>query len=439
MHTYIQGTSTVCENGIFNYLRRARGLLWHHSVNIPLIVLGAAAAMMLAERVRPGRQLPSAPGFLARAVALNGFQAASVFLLGSTLDHWWSRLALWDLSGLGTLASAGIGYLAITFIYYWWHRARHEVDWLWRSLHQLHHSPARLEIATSFYKHPLEIGANALLSSAVLYGLLGMSPAAGALAVLITGLAELVYHWNVRTPRWMGWFFQRPEMHGIHHERSRHTNNYADLPLWDMLFGTFENPEVFEADCGFEKHREARIGAMLLGVDVNDDNAQRPSAVAAAVVGLGLLRMAADPLGLTVLGGVAAATGASPAPKVFTAFGEFEPFSTGVTMRWTDLDGLQHAMPLEPDGARLRGAYNRRNAYGAVVVFLPEARRQPLLTPMFEAVAQQSLCGERPLLAQLGIDPQTVVSDVTLEYQARPGTPSIPPQTVHCTQDQSHA
>ena len=43
-----------------------------------------------------------------------------------------------------------LGYLTITFVYYWWHRARHEHPWLWRYLHQIHHSPARLEIVTSF-------------------------------------------------------------------------------------------------------------------------------------------------------------------------------------------------------------------------------------------------------------------------------------------------
>ena len=31
---------------------------------------------------------------------------------------------------------------------------------LWRTLHQLHHSPKRLEIVTSFYQHPLEIISN---------------------------------------------------------------------------------------------------------------------------------------------------------------------------------------------------------------------------------------------------------------------------------------
>ena len=178
---------------------------------------------------------------------------------------------------------------------------------------------------------------------------------------------------------------------------------------------------------------------MLLGVDVNDKTAPRPSGVAAAVVGLGLARMAADPLGLTVLGGVAAATGASPAPKVFTAFGDFEPFSTQVTVRWTDQEGEAQAIAIEPDGTRLRGAYNRRNAYGAVLVFLPEARRQPLLTPMFDAVAERALCGGRPLLAELGINPASVGSDVTLEYAARPGMPGIPSQTIRCAEGQTHA
>lgn len=407
-------------------------------MNIPLLVIGAAGVMMLIERLTPGRPLPEASGSYARALAFNGIQAASIYLLGTRLDDWWSALAPWQL-GLGTVASAALGYLAITFVYYWWHRARHELGWLWRVVHQLHHSPARIEIVSSFYKHPLEIGLNALLSSAILYGLVGVSPQAGAVAVLFTGLAELVYHWNVRTPRWLGYIFQRPEMHAIHHQRDRHTNNFSDLPLWDIAFGTFENPERFEDQCGFAEHREARIGAMLVGRDVNDQHAARPCALAGTVVGLGVVRMVADPLGLPMLGGAAAATAASPAPKVFSAFGDFEPFSTAITLRWTDTSGHTHALPLDPEGPRLRGAYNRRNAYGATVVFLPEARRQPMLAPMFESIAHHALCGERGLLAELGIDPDSVTGDVVLDYDVRPGTPDIPPQTVRCEEGTNRA
>ena len=87
-----------------------------------------------------------------------------------------------------------IGYATITFVYYWWHRMRHSIPVFWRLLHQLHHSPVRIEVITSFYKHPLEILFNGVLTSAILYILLGISVTAVGLCVLITALAEFVYH-----------------------------------------------------------------------------------------------------------------------------------------------------------------------------------------------------------------------------------------------------
>jgi hypothetical protein len=50
--------------------------------------------------------------------------------------------------------SPALGGLIAYFIFYWWHRWRHESDLLWRLFHQIHHSPQRLEVITSFYKHP---------------------------------------------------------------------------------------------------------------------------------------------------------------------------------------------------------------------------------------------------------------------------------------------
>ena len=65
-----------------------------------------------------------------------------------------------------------IVYFVATFVFYWWHRWRHEVPILWRWLHQLHHSPQRIEVITSFYKHPLEIAVNSVLSTAIVFVLL---------------------------------------------------------------------------------------------------------------------------------------------------------------------------------------------------------------------------------------------------------------------------
>lgn len=232
---------------------------------ILIFILAAAAGMILIEVLRPGREFPRVAGWWGRAALLNGFQVAIAALAPFAWDRWMQLERPWSADALGTVRGALLGYLAITFVYYWWHRWRHEVPFLWRWVHQVHHSPRRIEVITSFYKHPIEIFVNSLLSSAICYFVVGLGPAAAAQAILLTGLAELFYHWNVRTPHRLGYLVQRPESHCVHHQHGLHRYNYADLPLWDMLFGTFRNPRKWEATCGFRPENEARLGAMLAG------------------------------------------------------------------------------------------------------------------------------------------------------------------------------
>ena len=98
-----------------------------------------------------------------------------------------------------------------------------------------------------------------------------VSPAVGGLLayLIATLLGEFFYHTNVKTPRWVGFFFQRPEMHRIHHQHNRHKNNYGDITWWDMLFGTYENPPEFKATCGFDDEKEQRLFSMLAFNDVH--------------------------------------------------------------------------------------------------------------------------------------------------------------------------
>jgi sterol desaturase/sphingolipid hydroxylase (fatty acid hydroxylase superfamily) len=69
--------------------------------------------------------------------------------------------------------------------------------------------------------------------------------------------------------QWVGRFFQRPEMHRIHHQYQRHRNNYGDLVIWDILFGTYENPPRVDCRCGFDPEMEERLPDMLLWRDVH--------------------------------------------------------------------------------------------------------------------------------------------------------------------------
>jgi sterol desaturase/sphingolipid hydroxylase (fatty acid hydroxylase superfamily) len=233
-----------------------------------ILAVAALGAGMLAVEARwPGRAFPAVPGFRLRALASLAVQAGAVWLAGVSWDAWFAAHRLFSADALGTLPGALLGYGAITLVYYGWHRARHEVPFLWRWLHQVHHSPQRLELLTAFYKHPLEIVVNGVLSSAIVYLGLGLGPAAAALAVTLTGAAELFYHWNVRTPRWLGWWIQRPESHCVHHAAGVHAYNYSDLPLWDWLFGTLSNPRDWQGRCGFGA-AEQRVGEMLRGREV---------------------------------------------------------------------------------------------------------------------------------------------------------------------------
>src|SRR5437870_7433556 len=72
--------------------------------------------------------------------------------------------------------------------------------------------------------------------------------------------------------------------------------------------------------------------------------------------------MAGDLLHMPVLKGIAAATGASPAPRVFSAVKGLETFSTRYFIEWIDTTGASHSVEITPERyAHLRGPYNRRN------------------------------------------------------------------------------
>lgn len=222
------------------------------------------------ERIFPGWPLPRVRTWPMRVLLINAAQLGVVLLAGVSWERWLSSSSLFRLSDHVSPAVGGlIAYFIATFVFYWWHRWRHESDLLWRLFHQIHHSPRRLEVITSFYKHPGEMVVNSILGSLLVYTLLGLSLEAGAIYTLCTALGEFFYHTNVRTPRWVGFFFQRPEMHRIHHQHDRHKNNYGDITWWDMLFGTYENPKEWRHSCGFDASKEEQLLQMLVYEDVH--------------------------------------------------------------------------------------------------------------------------------------------------------------------------
>ena len=102
-----------------------------------IAIISVGLGFMIMERVIPDQALPRSSGWWLRAVFFNLMQLGVVLLGGVAWDVYLQRTSLFNIADLGwtSLAQGVFGYLVSTFIYYWWHRARHSSDMLWLTLH----------------------------------------------------------------------------------------------------------------------------------------------------------------------------------------------------------------------------------------------------------------------------------------------------------------
>lgn len=184
-------------------------------------------------------------------------------------DEWLGAHRLIDATGLGVGLGTLVALLVQQLFSYAWHRSMHNSKLLWRFFHQLHHSAERVDIFGAMYFSPLDVVGFALVGSLAMVWLVGVGPEAAVVANGIATFAALFQHANLRTPQWLGYVVHRPENHALHHARGVHAHNYGDFALWDMVFGTFQNPAKVDAEAGFYDGASQRIGAMLLGKDVS--------------------------------------------------------------------------------------------------------------------------------------------------------------------------
>ncbi len=234
------------------------------------IVIGAFLLAFIIEALLPRESQPRVRGWRLLGIVF--------FLVSGTINvilpllipgEWIAQHSLLPGMRLGVAGGFAVGFLAWSFLYYWYHRSEHHFDVMWRALHQLHHSPKRVDVAGFAFAHPFDMIAQTFLQIGLLIGVLGLQPAAAALVGLYSAIAELVQHMNIRTPRWLEYLMQRPEAHQRHHEYGQHAGNYGDWPVWDKLLGTYRAPATGPLLYGFSDHAARRIGSMLACVDVN--------------------------------------------------------------------------------------------------------------------------------------------------------------------------
>jgi len=135
-------------------------------------------------------------------------------------------------------------YLAIDFLYYWFHRFSHEVNFLWAA-HVVHHQSEEYNLAVALRQSAFQG-----FFSAPFYwplALLGFDPVVFATMAAFNTLYQFWIH--TRTVGKLGpleWVLMTPSHHRVHHGRNPRyidKNHGATFIFWDKLFGTFEEED----------------------------------------------------------------------------------------------------------------------------------------------------------------------------------------------------
>lgn len=235
---------------------------------ISLGVIALFCTLMILEVIAPGRKQTSVKGWVPRALIF----FVGYFYLSTYLPLFWDKYLieyqLFDLTEMNVYLSTLIAVLVFELLIYVWHRSLHKTNWLWRSFHQMHHSAERVDTLGAFYFSPLDMIGFTMMGSLSLALIVGVSPQTTTYFLFITMFLVIFQHTNIKTPQWLGYLVQRPESHSVHHAKGIHAYNYSDLPIFDILFGTFKNPAQFEKEIGFYSGASAKIPDMLLCKDI---------------------------------------------------------------------------------------------------------------------------------------------------------------------------
>jgi sterol desaturase/sphingolipid hydroxylase (fatty acid hydroxylase superfamily) len=170
---------------------------------------------------------------------------------------------------LGTI----VAIVLLDYTLWWWHRANHQVPFLWR-FHLPHHVDLDLDASTALRFHFGELTLSIAYRSMQIL-LIGTTVFQLWLWQTILFASILFHHSNARLPlafeRLLVRFIVTPRMHGIHHsDRLNETNsNWSSLlSVWDYIHGTIAlNVPETEITIGVPAYRypaEVTIGKVLL-------------------------------------------------------------------------------------------------------------------------------------------------------------------------------
>lgn len=226
------------------------------------------AAFCILDGLAHARAFPKIDRWKIKGAAFTALYFAIATYAPLMWDEFLGQYQLFNAAALPYWAQIVIGFFVIEALIYAWHRTMHNVQPLWRWFHQMHHSAERVDIWGAFYFHPFDMIGWALLGSFALVLGVGLTPEAAIAVAVLSTFCTMFQHTNIKTPQWLGYLITRPESHSVHHQRGHHAHNYGDIPIFDILLGTFRNPKSWDGQAGFFEGSSKQVGPMLIGREI---------------------------------------------------------------------------------------------------------------------------------------------------------------------------
>ncbi|MEQ9145642.1 MAG: sterol desaturase family protein [Parvibaculaceae bacterium] len=181
------------------------------------------------------------------SVTMGLFYAASIALSAATIlamFYWVHQFAVVEIDWSASVALILAAYLIVDFLFYWYHRAVHEVRFGWAA-HVNHHSSRQFNVGTALRASFAEAWIEPVFFLPAV--LVGMDP---VMVIALLSLNHLYQYWlhtrHIGKLGFLEGILNTPSNHRVHHASNLHycDKNYGGTFIfWDRLFGTYE-PEV---------------------------------------------------------------------------------------------------------------------------------------------------------------------------------------------------
>ncbi len=161
---------------------------------------------------------------------LNHYSIQQLFGAPAIPETWWTYI---------------LAFFLVDFLYYWYHRKSHEMNFLWAS-HIVHHQSEEYNLAVALRQGTFQVFFTFFFFLPMPF--LGFS----VQLFLTTYLIGVVYQFWIHTrtigklPFWFEFIFNTPSHHRVHHGKNikyLDKNHGAVFIIWDRIFGSFQEEE----------------------------------------------------------------------------------------------------------------------------------------------------------------------------------------------------